>query len=553
MSVKEIYNEGRVVGLSAYEVYVRHHLSENPETPPASEIEWLSSMLGSGSSILIKLSNETVVKQKNNENTSLQVHQIKIPKTSRLCACATIVGSLFFGEGEGGPVCTRVNDYGYVIDNSKALQPDNYKSSESPIQIDRIKEYAKIVDGGIVLSKNFFDSGLTNPKYDLKPDVSSDAYIRIFMKEAIENPIYILLTGFTQKAVIYGMVGLDGSTNTVSPQDGDFLGPAVYPWANKIVFSIPPAFAAYYSTGAYTRMLYQDVGLHQNEIEVNDTPVIDMRHNTPDEYYRNRGDSASPVDGEVTELYVSGDGASVLTVFSYDGTKLPAALFGSYVTEIGENDIYPLDCYAPGTVRMYPNTDQGKEDAKNRQDLVPGNYSIIKDEKTGEMFTYDDQGNLKPIAKTYVTRINNKLETHVEAGKHHTKSISLTDENEKDLPTTSRNAFDSNSPELGDKPITWARLLEMLSTDKGLDILGANLRKLRTKLPNIDTSEIGKGVLNLTGTSESKVGGGFTAGGRIKSGTNYFEFGNGLRLYISSTQPTDSDVPVGSIGIGWTD
>lgn len=553
MSVKEIYNEGRVVGLSAYEVYVRHHLSENPETPPASEIEWLSSMLGSGSSLLIKLSNETVVKPKNNTENSLQVHQIKIPKTSRLCACATVVGSLFFGEGEGGPICTRVNDYGYIIDNSKALMNDNYKSNASDSQINRIKEYAKIVDGGIVLSQTFFDSGLSEPKYDLKPDLSSDAYIRIFMKEEIENPIYILLTGFTQKAVIHGMVGMDGSTSTMSPKDGDFLGPAVYPWANKIVFSIPPAFAAYYSSGSYTRMLYQDVDTQKNEIEVDDTPVIDMRHNTPDEYYRARRDDLSPVDAQVTNLHVSGDGAAVLTVFSYDGTKLPAALFGSYVTETGQNSIYPLDCYAPGTVRMYPNTAQGKEDAKNRQNLVHGNYSIIKDETTGEMFTTDGQGNLKPVAKTYATRTNNKPVTHVEVGTHHTKSISLTDENEKDLPTTSRNSFDSNSPELGNAPLTWSKLLQMLSTDKGLDILGANLRKLRAKLPNIDTSGIGQGALNLTGTGESKVGGKFTAGGRVKSGTNYVEFGNGLRLYISATAPTDKDVPVGSIGIGWTD
>lgn len=547
MSVKEIYSEGRVVGLSAYEVYVRHHLSENPETPPASEIEWLSSMLGSGSSLLIKLSNETVVKPKDSTDNSLQVHQIAIPKTCRLCACATIVGSLFFGEGEGGPICTRVNDYGYAVDNSKALQNDNYKSNASEDQITRIKEYAKIVDGGIVLSKDFFASGLNTPKYDLKPDVSSDAYIRIFMKEEIENPVYILLTGFTQKAVIYGMVGMDGSTNTASPQDGDFLGPAVYPWANKIVFSIPPAFAAYYSNGSYTRKVYDDAEFTQ----VNDDSIVDMRKTNPETYFKTKNADGA-VKQNVKSFEVIGDGAAVLTVFAYDGTKLPAALFASYVTKIGDNPMYPLDCYAPGIVHMYPNTDDGRQEAKDRES-VPGNYSIIKDETTGEMFTYDSRGDLQPVAKTYSTNTNNKPTTHVEVGKHHTKSIALTDENEKDIPTTPRTSFDSNSPELGNAPLTWAKLLEMLSNDKGIDILGANLRKLRAKLPNIDTSDIGKGVLNLTGTGESKVGGKLTAGGRVKSGTNYIEFGNGLRLYISAKEPTGSDIPAGSIGIGWTD
>ena len=38
---KIIYNEGRVVGLSAYETYVKNHIAEDPNTPPASEREWL--------------------------------------------------------------------------------------------------------------------------------------------------------------------------------------------------------------------------------------------------------------------------------------------------------------------------------------------------------------------------------------------------------------------------------------------------------------------------------------------------------------------------------
>ena len=37
MGVK-IYNEGRVVGYSAYELYVKHSLSEDPNTPPAKSV-----------------------------------------------------------------------------------------------------------------------------------------------------------------------------------------------------------------------------------------------------------------------------------------------------------------------------------------------------------------------------------------------------------------------------------------------------------------------------------------------------------------------------------
>lgn len=40
--------------------------------------------------------------------------------------------------------------------------------------------------------------------------------------------------------------------------------------------------------------------------------------------------------------------------------------------------------------------------------------------------------------------------------------------------------------------------------------------------------------------------------GISESNANYIEFKNGLRLYISSTEPTDTDIPDGSIGVGWS-
>ena len=52
---KQIWNEGRVVGYSAYEIYVKQHLLEDPSSPPASEREWLASSLAMGSSMLVKI------------------------------------------------------------------------------------------------------------------------------------------------------------------------------------------------------------------------------------------------------------------------------------------------------------------------------------------------------------------------------------------------------------------------------------------------------------------------------------------------------------------
>jgi hypothetical protein len=47
----------------------------------------------------------------------------------------------------------------------------------------------------------------------------------------------------------------------------------------------------------------------------------------------------------------------------------------------------------------------------------------------------------------------------------------------------------------------------------------------------------------------------FSAGTSLKSGTEFIEFSNGLRLYISNTTggPNPATVPEGSIGIGWVD
>ena len=50
-----LFNLGRVVGLSAYEIYLKQHDSIDPDSNPASEREWLSSSLSMGSSMLVKI------------------------------------------------------------------------------------------------------------------------------------------------------------------------------------------------------------------------------------------------------------------------------------------------------------------------------------------------------------------------------------------------------------------------------------------------------------------------------------------------------------------
>ena len=52
---KEIFNEGRVAGISSYSEYVRQLKSVDPTFDVCTEREWLSASLGTGSSMVLKI------------------------------------------------------------------------------------------------------------------------------------------------------------------------------------------------------------------------------------------------------------------------------------------------------------------------------------------------------------------------------------------------------------------------------------------------------------------------------------------------------------------
>lgn len=626
MSVKEIYNQGRVVGYSAYEIYVRQHMAVDPETPPATEREWLASMIGSGASMLLKL-DDTCFKETKGD---FSVYEVALPEESTLYAASTIVGSFFTGNANYDSVshfATYVKNYGSLVSNIAAShpaasgdvadQPSAASLGLSATQLIQLQQYANIVDGVILAPKTWEASGVSEPYMDFKPDLADTQVLRILIRgdrDASLN-IPILLVGFTMNSILSGISSEEGSVNTEFPANGDFLGPSVVPWANKIVFSIPPAYVSYFHNNAYHRKLPTS----GQEVKVDDNPVIDMRHTDPSTYYEN-GDNGVDAKNKsysvplnVTELHVNKNGAAVLTVYSYDGINLPPALYGSRVIEEGAQEMYPLDVVSPGTIKAFDIDDI--EDARRLQNTVPGNKSII----INKDFTFsalDDNGNVVPIASTDITREDDGTASNsgyyvanVRTGNKVLKSISLQDTSRNDLPTTPKNnsrfvttagttgasgtgaTFNSTNVEaLGDNPLVWDTLLKLLASDKGIDILGAALRKFISRFPNLDTSHLGAGILKVTGTGESSVGGAFTSGGKItsggdvkaagvldvdgtgesniagsltaakkikstgeslQSGKQYIEFKDGKRLYISSTAPSVSGVPEGSIGIGW--
>ena len=257
---KQIYNEGRVVGYSAYEIYLKQFYNSKQTGEPATEREWLASSIATGSSMILKVKKDTISKD-------LHYRDVRLPITSpkcQLCAANTIIASIFLGSGEVDEQgwVTKVTDYGVLISNTDESSPEGQLNEvgKIPVQTDEaghlsqplsmsvIQNYNKIVDGIILQPGNWIDNPNKPPAKDFKPDFTRVPRLRLCFAETITEEFYILLTGFTEKSIISGVSGIDsGSVSGLNTgvRDGDFLGPAVYPWASKVIFTSSNAVSYY--------------------------------------------------------------------------------------------------------------------------------------------------------------------------------------------------------------------------------------------------------------------------------------------------------------------
>lgn len=530
---RDIYNEGRVVGYSAYEVYVREHLSETPDTNPATEREWLSASLASGASLLFKFPvSEESQKYKDDQDW---MYQVELPSETRLGAANTIIGSFFKGSAETDITgwAVRVTDYGDLIVNDSSLvdteSSANNVSNWSTQNKQALVEYMKIVDGVVLQPGQWKDSGLSLPAKDLSPNISEKPVVRFHIRGPITHEFYILLTGFTIRTVLSGTAGLDGSTQTNMPADGDFLGPAVYPWANKIIFSIPTSYISYFVANSYKRQITGTVSQNQDSAPkvVKDTSVIDMKTSNPGTYYVTKNATSRQLV-TVDEFTTLGDGTAVLTVYQRSN-KYPAALWGTYVDSTGDNYLNPLDVVAPGTVKMFENASE--KDLKDYEITFPGTTGMNKN-GDGTVNILNSEGKVVPMAKVthksivttggtnsgaqaVVTQTGNNKEISLSLGSGGSDSQYTI----SNLPTNTVVPSNSN--------LQWADMLAALVADKAIDILGNRLKSMKQTLTKAESN-----------TSDQ---------------CPYIEFGPDAgkkRFYISSTEPK-GDIPIGSIGIGW--
>lgn len=508
-----IYNEGRVVGLSSHEIYVKEALGEFPNMDPATEREWLASSLGSGASLLYKMS-QTL----DHSDIDEWILQVELPGDSRLGAANTIVASWFDGEAEVDAQgwATKVTSYGDLLLNDSTLTGKPSSESKyanvnwSADKKEKFKGFLKILDGVVIQPGTWTETGST-PTNDFSPDLGQKPFIRLKVKGNIDKPFYILFTGFTIRTVLAGTTGLDGSTATYRPDDGDFLGPAIYPWANKIIFSIPTSYTAEFELTKYTR----DIN-HEGELTIDDSSVIDMNSAQFNVAFQNNLDATVGV--HVKEFSTLGQGTSVLTVYAKNSQYIPA-LWATYVTKIGENKLYPVAVVAPGSVKMFQNGTA--DEMKDYEEVYPGTFAISRS-NDGKLYTLDKDDKILPVANVSHTVIKNTINKQVGTG------VVIQTGNNKEIALSlgsggSDTPYTISAQPADNTDINFIRISDILTALKdntGLDLLGTRLRNAKKTLVD----------------------------------KNYLEFGDGeniRRLYISTTMPTDTDIPNGSIGIGW--
>lgn len=591
---KTLYNEGRVVGLSAYELYVREHIAQNPEIPPASEIEWLASSIAFGSSMLLYVS---PLKVDQNRKHREHYREFALPSTSRLGAANTIIASWFLGKGTKGEDAekgtgginggtsywaTAVTDFGPLISNNSKSSPNGHVgNTEGAIptqstqqwgymdeldddQRAELKDYIKLADGIVLTpgtwSRNPYGS---EPAKDLKVDMKEAPRIRIYFADEIEHGFWILLSGFTLRAVLSGCTGIESALGGTRPQDGDFLGPPIHPWSAKVVFTMPSAAAYYLIRTNYFRTIQRGTNAEiydqTAEVELIHQAVVDMETVDPKTYYNDhQRDALVPLTVDRFDTMM--EGLAVLTIYQKK-SKYPPAIWGTKVDEEGRLTLAPIDIVSDGSIKMFG-------DSATAQTLIeyettyPGTTAMKKD-KDGQIWILNENNEMVPAAEVSLTSLTHNLTSGwsiaqllggstknaqgviTRTGKNCSLTLSMSDKlfQNKDSITQynvdgSSAVLQSNSPVFTVDDVThdpkhgdtvnWAILLTALANNGSIDLLGI-LRLIKYSLPY--------NYIQFPSPN-----------------TNTSNSGRGIRLYISNEEVKEdpsNPIPIGSIGIGW--
>lgn len=539
---RQIWNEGRVQGYSAYEIYLKQALSDDPDLQPATEREWLASSIACGSSMVVK------IPKTSNDAGYLD---ISLPENSKLCAANVIFANLFLGDCEydvNSYFAKRVINYGFCISNTLNFHPDTngtqIPTTDDDISLESVLSYSeaynKIIDGVVIQPGKWKETGDEAGQYmDLSPDMSKSPFIRIFYSGKIESTIQIMLTGFTIRSVISGVCGLDGSYNATSPQDGTFLGPAQFPWAAKIIFSQSTATSISLNMSNYIRKIKGEKAVSK----LRGKSLVDMETCDPSIFYSSKQPDAK-IDFDSCSLDSPDGKGNILTIHS-KSDKYSPAIYATRYDPDKEKSLSPFNVVGKGAVQMFDNS-TSDADMKGYEKTYPGTFALRRKDD-GSVETLNENNDVIPVAridhkelsytnlvtddkkaKGVVTSVGNKKSLSVSLSDDDTDSqLTIGDDGTSNVSigSTSFNKGAMNKLSPSSSNITPAYILEAIANNKSIDILGDRMKALKAGLAKE--------------TSAGNVG--------------YIQLPNGLRLYISATKPTATDVPIGSIGIGWTE
>ena len=390
---QELYNEGRVLGFSAWELFARDALDHGipPEDIP-DEHEWLTAMLCNGNAMILKVP----------LGTPAGVTDFDLPTGSTLSGSNTILGSLFIGtcECDASGFATKVTSYGPLINNTSSSSPTN--NSSNPVPYDHstnpyltymgaITEFVKINDGIVYTKKAKWlrtPDGSGDPYKDIDPNyANSTTVVRLYLAEALNSDVYVLLSGFENKVFLNSIAGwardnggrsTGGSTDTDNNnwQNGNMLGPEIVPWATKIVFTVPSS--AYTLSTNITRTIprnqtYGDgdevniagIKFHNyDNYKSNATPFIDFDSINLTDYYTVHSFSTTPVLTEQISDVNFGFTQSYNAMLAWypgmtdaqinsaktagsNANFFPPAIYAAKIIAKGQQTLVPLDVAAP--------------------------------------------------------------------------------------------------------------------------------------------------------------------------------------------------------------
>lgn len=545
--IREIYNEGRVCGLSAYELYVRKFYENDPNAVPPSEKAWLASMFGNGNAMILKI----------NSGTLPGVQDFALPASSVLCGSNTLFASVFNGDckwsdtaaisdtGAVGYWAEAVTSYGGLISNNSTSYPDStnipYGSDifDSPTDRQNVINYCRIAEGLAIQQGTWVDGADSNPYKDLTNPTfgSSPAVIRLYITKQLTSDVKLLITGFLDSEFTTTLSGLDGSTDPLTNgcANGEFLGPAIFPWSSKIIMIYPNL--ANIVDNEYERQLpngsldTDTVGSYSfatQDTTVASAPIIDLDTTNPATYYQVNGakypNSVIPVNVKTAET--SKSGMNVLAVYepgmtaakvnaaaqdaNPDDNFFPPALYAGKVSQTGVQNMVPVDTAAPGTVKVF----KTQEEASTYPQQLPDNFAFHYDPVNTDLTLYAESGaaigpvNAKLSVSKRASADVKPVIGNVEASNNNLKTVALSNLDGVAYGTTGSNGtLDITTADGG---IAWDDMLEALANDKKLDVLGQALKELRDTLPNISvTGNITSGgtVSGVNGKFSNSVAG----------------------------------------------